>query len=113
MHRIQTKLAVWQEAKDDANKLGQHNEAVIAGTIIEVLERALKADETTGWDHFNIVLEAACREASNPAIRNSARQRGLFKAIGELQEVLPNLADTRFTAGDLADVTPMVVKSPA
>jgi hypothetical protein len=86
---------------------------VIANTVIEVLQHALKADETTSWDHFNVVLEQACREAANPAIRNSPKQRGLFKAISELQEILPNLADTKFVAGDLATVMPIALKSPA
>lgn len=113
MHRISNKLAAWQEAETEANKLGKKNEAVIAGTVIEVLQQALKADEATGWDHFNVVLESACKEAGNPTIRNSARQRGLFRAISDLQEVLPRLLDTRFIGGDLAEIAPVALKSPA
>ena len=113
MHRIQTRLAAWQTAEADANKLGKRNEAVIASTVAEILGKAAKMDASTGWDVLNEVLESACREACNPAIRNSARQRGLFRAIGELQEILPNLADTRFTGGDLADIAPVALKSPA
>jgi hypothetical protein len=86
---------------------------VIANTIIEVLQHTLKSDETTSWDHFNVVLEQTCRDAANPAIRNTAKQRGLFKAIGELQEVLLRLVDTRFIGGDLADAIPQALKSPA
>ena len=93
--------------------MSKRNDAVIAGTVVEVLTKATKMDASTGWDILNEILESACREAANPTIRNPARQRGLFKAIGELQEVLPNLADTRFTGGDLATVVPIALKSPA
>jgi hypothetical protein len=113
MHRIQTRLAALQTAEADANKLGNRNEAVIASTVAEVLGKAAMMDVSTAWDVLNEVLESACREACNPAIRNSARQRGLLKAIGELQEIRPALADTRFTCGDLADITPVALKSPA
>jgi len=59
-------------------------------------------DISTGWDLLNEIREQACREASNSMIQNTPRQHGLFEAIGELQEILPNLVDTRFTSGDLA-----------
>jgi len=53
------------------------------------------------------------RGAYKPVTRKTARQRGLFRVISELQEILPNLIDTRFVAGDLANATPMALKSPA
>lgn len=112
MHRIISKLDAWRAAEAEAKSLGKRNEAVIAGTVAEVLTKTSRMGATTGWELLDEVLEQAGREAANPVICNSARQRGLFKAIGELQEILPDLADTRFTGGDLADVTPQAVRSP-
>jgi hypothetical protein len=113
MHRVQSKLAAWQDAKAEANKLGKRNEDVIAETVVGVVKKATRMDATMGWDLLSEILEQACREAANPAIRNSPKQRGLFKAIPELQEILPNVADTKFVAGDLAAVVPIALKSPA
>jgi len=113
MHRISNKLAACQAAETEAKSLGKRNENVIAGTVAEVLGKAARMDSSTGWDILNEILETACREAANPVIRNTPRQRGPFKAVAELQEVLPNLADTRFMAGDLAETGPQALRSPA
>jgi hypothetical protein len=105
IHRISNKLSA-------PKSLGKRNETVIAGTVAEVLTKAARMNATRGWDVLDEILEPICKETANPVIRNSPRQRGLFQAISELQEVLPRLADTSFTAGDLAGITPMTLKSP-
>jgi len=43
------------------DKLGKRNETVIAGTVAEVLEQALRMDASTGWDLLNEVLESTCK----------------------------------------------------
>lgn len=112
MHRIISKLEAWRAAEAETKSLRKRNEAVMAGAIATVLTKASSTNATTGWELLDEILEQAGLEAANPVICNSARQRGHFKAVGELQEILPDLADTRFTGGDLADVTPQAVRSP-
>ena len=113
MHRIQAKLTAYRSAEEEAKNLRKPIPATIAGTVVEVLEKVVKMDASTGVAPLYDAIEAACREAIQSGMRETPRQHGLIKAIAELEAILPGLHDTRWVAGDLANVEPRVLRSPA
>jgi len=113
MHRIVAKLDAYRAAEEEAKNLRKPIPATINGTVVEVLEKVVKMDASTGIAPLYDAIEAACREAIKPGMRETPRQHGLLKAIAELEAILPGLIDTRWVAGDLATVTPEVLRSPA
>jgi len=113
MHRVVAKLDAYRAAEEEAKSVRKPIPATIAGTVVEVLSKVVHMDASTGVAPLYDAIEAACREAIQPGMRETPRQHGLLRAIAELEAILPGLHDTRWVAGDLANITPIPLRSPA